>query len=102
MSTQDTTNTAQGRERNGGSARGNLAGPGNPFARSVAALRTRLLRRVSEGDVDAIADQLVGRACEGDLRAMRLFLLYVVGRPAAVDSNRLDTHEPRAPGLSSR
>src|SRR5436309_4676850 len=72
-------------------AKGSCGGPGNPFARVVAAYRIRLLQRVKEGDVDAVADQLIRHAREGDLRAIRLFLLYVLGRPAATaDPDRLD------------
>src|SRR5438128_1990918 len=83
-----------GRDRDGRFARGNPGGPGNPFAREVAAYRTRLLGRVKEGDVDAVADQLIRQAREGDLAAIRLFLLYVLGRPgAAVDPDGLDAQE---------
>src|SRR5947199_10836989 len=94
MSTQETTKTAEGRERNGRFAKGCRGGPGNPFARAVAALRTRLLQRVTEGDVDAVTDQLIRQARDGDLAAIRLFLLYTVGRPAAtVDPDQLDAQE---------
>jgi len=94
MSTQETTSTAQGRERDGRFAKGNPGGPGNPFARAVASLRTRLLQHVTEGDVDAVADQLIRQARGGDLAAIRLFLLYVLGRPAAaVDPDGLDAQE---------
>src|SRR5215471_10855765 len=80
-----------GRDQKGRFAKGNPGGPGNPFAREVAAYRVRLLRRVKEGDVDAVADQLIKQAREGDLVAIRLFLLYVLGRPAAaVDPDGLD------------
>src|SRR5215467_1685127 len=94
MSTQDTTTTAQGRERDGRFAKGNPGGPGNPFAREVAALRTRLIQRVKHEDVDAVADQIIRQAKEGDKAAIRLFLLYILGRPAAaVDPDGLDAQE---------
>src|SRR5947199_69894 len=83
-----------GRDQKGRFAKGNPGGPGNPFAREVAAYRTRLLQRVKEGDVDAVADQLIQQARDGDLAAIRLFLLYVLGRPAAaVDPDGLDAQE---------
>src|SRR5947209_5471471 len=83
-----------GRDGKGRFAKGNSYGPGNPFARQVAALRSRLLARVTEGDVDAVADQLIKMAKEGDLAAIRLFLLYVVGKPAATpDPDTLDAQE---------
>ena len=94
MSTQETTKAAEGRERDGRFAKGNPGGPGNPFAREVAALRTLLLQRVTRGDVEAVADQLIKQAREGDLVAVRLFLLYILGRPAAaVDPDGLDAQE---------
>jgi hypothetical protein len=94
MSTQETTRTAQERQRDGRFAKGNPGGPGNRFAREVASLRTRRLRRVTEGDVDAVDDQLIKQAKEGDLAAIRLFLLDTLGRPAtAVDPDQLDAQE---------
>src|SRR5262245_7238694 len=94
MSTQETTKAAQGRECDGRFAKGNPGGPGNPFAREVAALRTLLVQRVTRGDVEAVADQLIEQARDGDLVAIRLLLLYVLGRPAAaVDPDGLDAQE---------
>src|SRR5262245_55121210 len=94
MSTQETTKAAQGRECDGRFAKGNPGGPGNPFAREVAALRTLLVQRVTRGDVEAVADQLIKQARDGDLVAIRLLLLYVLGRPAAaVDPDGLDAQE---------
>src|SRR5215470_1822639 len=83
-----------GRDQKGRFAKGNPGGPGNPFAREVAALRTLLVQRVTKGDVEAVADQLIKQACEGNLVAVRLFLLYILGRPtAAVDPDGLDAQE---------
>jgi hypothetical protein len=83
-----------GRDQKGRFAKGNPGGPGNPFGREVAAYRIRLLQRVKEGDVDAVADQLIRQAREGDLVAIRLSLLYVLGRPAAaIDPDGLDAQE---------
>src|SRR5262249_2956552 len=83
-----------GRDQKGRFAKGNPGGPGNPFAREVAALRTLLVRRVTKGDIEAVADQLIKQAGEGNLVAIRLFLLYVLGRPAhAVDPDGLDAQE---------
>jgi hypothetical protein len=92
--TTDTPQPAAGRDSRGRFAKNNVGGPGNPFARAVAALRARLLQRVTEEDVDAVADQLIGMARGGDLAAIRLLLLYTVGKPAAApDPDQLDAQE---------
>ncbi len=61
---------------------GNPGGPGNSFARRVAALCVAILRRTTEDDVAAIADRLVALALEGDLAAAKLVLSYAIGLPA--------------------
>jgi hypothetical protein len=66
---------AGGRDQRGRFAKGCPGRPGNPFARAVAALRTRLLERVTEGAVDAVADQFIKQARGGHLAAIPLFLL---------------------------
>ena len=83
-----------GRDARGRFAKGNLGGPGNPFARKVAALRTALIASVSEEDMRAIAEQLVVSARLGDLAAIKLLFQYVLGKPAAaVDPDTLDLQE---------
>ena len=47
------TPSAAGHEANGRFARGNPGGPGNPFARRVAALRKVIIDNVSEEDLPA-------------------------------------------------
>jgi hypothetical protein len=83
-----------GRDAHGRFGRGNAGGPGNPFARQVAALRTALLGRVTPEDVEAVADELIRQAKEGDLAAAKLLLSYTLGKPApAVDPDTLDWQE---------
>jgi hypothetical protein len=85
---------ASGRDADGRFAKGNLGGPGNPFARRVAALRQALLRAVTEEDVHDLAGRLLESARGGDLAAMKLLLGYVLGRPAeVVDPDTLDLKE---------
>ncbi len=86
--------THGGRDRHGRFAEGNAGGPGNPFARQVAALRVALLRAVTEQDLDDVARELVRQAKEGNLAAARLLLSYTLGKPApAVDPDTLDAQE---------
>jgi hypothetical protein len=75
-------------------ARGNRGGPGNPFARQVAALRAALIQTVTEKDIKDIVTVLVRDAKRGNLAAIKLLFSYVIGKPAAaVDPDTLDVQE---------
>src|SRR5262245_24589499 len=83
-----------GRDAHGRFTKGNPGGVGNPFARQVAALRQRLLDRVTPEDLDDIADKFIALAKEGNVQAAKLVLSYAVGKPApASDLDQLDQHE---------
>ncbi len=88
---------APGRDTRGRFTAGNGGGPGNPFARQVAALRAALVAAVAPDDMAAIAAALVERAKGGDVAAARLVLSYLLGKPAPpVDPDRLDADEWQA------
>src|SRR6266404_5256727 len=88
------TPTNNGHEANGRFARGNPGGPGNPFARQVAALRKVIINRLTEEDLLAITEALLARAKEGSVAAAKLLLAYAIGKPAsAPDPDRLDGQE---------
>src|SRR5262249_33648207 len=72
-----------GRDAKGRFAKGNPGGPGNPFARQVAKLRAALIHKVTEADMERIAEDLLVKARLGDLAAIKLLFLYVLGKPAA-------------------
>ena len=83
-----------GHEPNGRFARGNPGGPGNPFARRVAALRKVILNRLTEEDLLAITEALLAKAKQGSVSAAKLLLAYGIGKPAsAPDPDRLDGQE---------
>src|SRR5205814_4344296 len=83
-----------GREANGRWAKGNPGGPGNPFARRVAALRKVIIDRLTEEDLLAITEALLAKAKEGSVSAAKLLLAYGIGKPAsAPDPDRLDGQE---------
>jgi hypothetical protein len=83
-----------GREANGRFAPGNPGGPGNPFARKVAALRKAVLDAVSVEDIQAVFAVLLEKAKAGDTAAAKLVLQYAVGKPgAAADPDRVDVAE---------
>src|SRR5688572_23113644 len=83
-----------GRDVHGRFTKANPGGPGNPFARKVAALRQALLDSVSEQDLKDMAEVLKGQARQGDKAAIKLILQYCVGKPAPPsDPDRMDADE---------
>jgi hypothetical protein len=83
-----------GRGPNGRFTKGNVGGPGNPFARQVAAMRQEFLKAVTSEDMAEIARAMIAKAKEGDVAAAKIVLQYTLGRPAeAVDPDRLDEGE---------
>jgi hypothetical protein len=98
-------NGGNGQDARGRFTKGNKGGPGNPFNRRVARLRTLLLEIVTEEDLRGVLRKLVERAREGDVASARLLLTYLIGRPVdAVDPDRVDLDEWRllqeCPGVS--
>src|SRR5437773_444162 len=85
---------ANGHDAKGRFTRGNPGGPGNPFARRVAALRQVIINRLTEEDLLAITEALLAKAKEGSVSAAKLLLAYGIGKPAsAPDPDRLDGQE---------
>jgi len=60
-------------------------GPGNPYARQVAALRRALHAAVSEKEVKELGRALLDKAKKGDVPACKLLLSYLLGKPVAVN-----------------
>jgi hypothetical protein len=82
------------RDAKGRFTKGNPGGPGNPFARQVAKLRSALVNRVTEADMERIAEDLIVKARLGNMAAIKLLFLYVLGKPAAtVNPDTLDIEE---------
>ena len=76
---------------------GNPGGPGNPYARRVAAMRTQLLDAVDSDGIAEVARAMLAAAKAGDTAAARLVLSYAVGPPLpAADPDRLDANELEA------
>jgi hypothetical protein len=83
-----------GRGSDGKFVKGNKGGPGNPFARKLAAMRRAFFAAVTKEDLAAIAQAMIEKAKAGDVAAARLVIQYTMGRPAeAVDPDRLDEME---------
>jgi len=81
MSDERTENRPNGaRDARGRFAPGNAGGPGNPHAKATARLRAALMRAITPSDVEAAISQLVAKAREGDLAAIKELLDRGVGR----------------------
>jgi len=81
----------EGRDPCGRFIRGNAGGPGNPFARRVAALRSALLEAITPERMRQLAERMHARALAGDIAAAALLLRYTLGNPGpAVDPDRLE------------
>jgi len=58
-----------------------IPGPGAPYARRVAELRTALLDAVSFKDVSAMVAAMIRKAKEGDAACFRVLSPYLFGKP---------------------
>jgi hypothetical protein len=88
---QESTNT---RDARGRFAKGNAGGPGNPFARQVALLRSVMVHCVKPEDMARAVRALTEKAAGGDVAAMKLFFQYLLGKPAeSVDPDRIRLDE---------
>jgi hypothetical protein len=101
---RDTSETPRAeRDANGRFVKGNAGGPGNPFARKVAALRKALVDSVTADDIRALFTMLLKRAKTGDTAAAKLLFQYALGKPgAAADPDRVDIDEWRLMQEKSR
>jgi hypothetical protein len=86
----------EGRDAKGRFTKGNPGGPGNPFARHVAQLRSALVQCVGEEDIRHIARGLLSNARTGHLPSVHILLMYTLGKPSgAVNPDTLDIDEWR-------
>ena len=72
------------RDNTGKFTKGNSGGPGNPFAKQVSQLRSKLLAAITPEDLSEIIRKTIELAKNGDLAATKMVLSYAVGRPGAV------------------
>ena len=88
-------NGSNGRDSCGKFAKGNSGGPGNPYARRVAQMRSIIAAEFTDEDVHQVLRKLVEMAKNGDLAAAKLLLSYAVGRPVepACDPDHVDAQE---------
>jgi hypothetical protein len=73
---------------------GNPGGPGNPYARKVASLRTQFLDAITPELMQTFVHDLARLAGKGSIEHAQLFLKYALGDPLPpVDPDTLDHHE---------
>jgi hypothetical protein len=83
-----------GRDTKGKFVAGNCGGPGNPFARKCAELRSAMMEAVTPQDMKDIIYAIVFKARCGDLAAAKILLPYVLGKAApAVNPDTIDIEE---------
>jgi hypothetical protein len=89
-----TNPTSDARDASGRFKAGNRGGPGNPFARQVAALRQAMLNRVTAENIERLMDKLLELADQGSIQAIKLVLAYTIGKPQpAPNPDRMDADE---------
>jgi len=84
------TNGSNGRGPDGRFLPGNSGGPGNPFAKRTAELRSALVSAVTPADIKAVAKSLIKLAKGGDVAAARLLLDKVIGQSIDVNLQQDD------------
>jgi hypothetical protein len=94
MTTETAANQNPQHDASGRFKAGNRGGPGNPFARQVAALRQAMLRRVTAEDIERLMGKLLELADQGSIQAIKLVLAYTIGKPQpAPNPDRMDADE---------
>ena len=85
----------EGRDVHGRFAPGNTGGPGNPYARQVAALRREVFAFLAEGgNLRRLLAALLDRAEKGDNVAARMLMTHGLGREVApVHPDDVEAHE---------
>src|SRR5688572_26011051 len=94
--TPDATQAApsSGRDELGRFAAGNPGGPGNPFNRRLAELRSAVTEAVTREDMLDLFAMLKFKAKGGDLAATKIILQYTLGKPGApIQPDRIDIDE---------
>jgi hypothetical protein len=85
QSGKPSANGSIGRDSKGRFVAGNRGGPGNPYGRQVAKLRSALLSAVDPKDIKQIVAKLIVRSKEGDIVAIRELLDRCIGKAVEMD-----------------
>lgn len=80
MVAKSSTNGSGGRDSRGRFTKGNPGGPGNPYGKRVAQIRSMILDTVSDKDLRSVVKSLVDKAKNGDVVAARELLNRMVGK----------------------
>ncbi len=82
------------RDTKGRFTKNNPGGPGNPYARKIAALRQSLIKHLGPRELYEIVRLLVGQAMCGNIESTKVLFQYVIGKaPDAPDPDRVDLAE---------
>jgi hypothetical protein len=69
------------RDGGGRFVKGCPGGPGNPYVRQVARLKSALYEALTQDDIRAVVQRMRDKALAGDVAAARLLLEYGLGKP---------------------
>jgi hypothetical protein len=101
MSDTPSPNGSNGKGAAGRFVKGNPGGPGNPYARHVAELRSALFNAVAPDDLRAVVASLLIQAKQGDVASIKELLQRLLGPPEAVDLiERMDALEQKIEQLA--
>ncbi len=82
------------RDAKGKFVKGNPGGPGNPYARKIAALRQSLIKHLGPRELYEIVRLLVGQAMCGNIESTKVLFQYVIGKaPDAPDPDGVNLAE---------
>ncbi len=92
--TEEEADAKKDRDAKGRFAKNNPGGPGNPYARKVAALRQSLMKHLGPRELYEIVRLLVGQAMCGNIESTKVLFQYVIGQaPQAPDPDGVNLAE---------
>ena len=78
---------------------GNSGGPGNPHAGQTQKLKSIMLNRLTEVEMEAITDALIEKAKAGNIQAARILFSYCLGKPSDFHNIADRYHHPDTPSV---
>ena len=78
-------------------SKGNPGGPGNPFAKQTAAIRSALYKALNPSELSAVVKALLREAKAGDIAAIKEIFDRTLGRSVSTIEMRAAFGQPDAP-----
>ena len=72
---------------NGQFEAGTKGGPGNPFGKEIAKLRSKLFKMITKGKTfEEVVSSLINQANNGNVAAIKIIFEYTLGKPTDPDT----------------